>query len=119
MDDYALTMIVVRFQVEGWHRWPGALTHAGRQYLAASHRHLWHVEARLQVLDDDREVELHDFRDFCVDHFPQGDVGSASCEQLAKGLANDITRRYGCTRRVEVSVFEDGENGAIFSPSSP
>jgi hypothetical protein len=112
-DGLPETMIAVRFQVEGWHRWPGAK--GPRAYLADRHRHLWHVEAQVQVLHNDREVELHDFRDFCIAHFPAGDAGDASCEALAAGLVNDITRRYGRSRRVRVSVFEDGENGAVLS----
>ena len=116
----ATTLIVVRFQVEGWHRWPDAVNHSARAYLAALHRHMWHVEAAVSVSHEDREIELHDFRDFCLDHFPAGNVGRESCEGLALGLADDITRQYGADRRVRVSVFEDGENGAeVTRPGRP
>jgi len=107
--------IVVRFQVEGWHRWPGATSHKGREYLANKHRHLWHVDAELEVVHGNREVELHDFRDFCAGKFPTGDVGHVSCEELAETLVEDILQKYGTFRRVMVSVFEDGENGAAVS----
>ena len=101
--------VIVRFQVEGFHRWPDATP--ARAYLAQRHRHMFHVEASIDVSHDDREIEFHDLLDFCRVHFPGGELGSQSCEQMAAGLAHEITRAYP-GRRVMVSVFEDGEVGA-------
>lgn len=104
--------IVVRFTAEGWHCWPQAPDR--RAYLRQSHRHLFHVEARLQVLHNDREVEFHDLLDFCRENFPSGDLGSRSCEMLASGLLDKIKDRHA-GRSVSVGVFEDGEVGAVVS----
>lgn len=104
-----MTEVIVRFTREGFHRWADAPEH--RIYLRETHRHLFYVEASLEVFADDREVEFHDFLDFCQLHFPSGDFGNQSCEMLARGLVEKITRQYP-NRRVSVGVFEDGEVGA-------
>lgn len=105
-----MTEIIVRFQVEGWHCWPGAPDH--RAYLRTPHRHMFHVDVSMPVGHDDREVEFHDLLDFCRAAMPPGDYGHRSCEMLARELYQKITRRY--TRRAVVSVFEDGEVGARY-----
>ena len=104
--------IIVRFTSEGWHHYPDAPME--RAYLAYLHRHLFHVEASIEVLHDDREIEFHDFLDFCRAAFPTGRLGAQSCEMLARDLANKITLQWS-DRRVIVSVFEDGEVGARVS----
>jgi hypothetical protein len=101
--------IIVRFAVEGFHQWSDATSR--RDYLRALHRHLFHVEASVEVTADDREIEFHDFLDFCRAVFPGGNMGGQSCEMMARGLVEKITRHYG-QRRVTVAVFEDGEVGA-------
>lgn len=103
------TEVIVRFTREGFHCWPDAPPH--RAYLAERHRHLFHIEVALEVFEHDREIEFHDLLDFCRQQFPGGEMGSASCEQMAKRLAENITRRFS-GRRVSVGVFEDGEVGA-------
>lgn len=101
--------IVVRFTVEGWHHWPGATLQ--RSYLAHSHRHLFHVEVRLAVTHDDREVEFHDLLDYARTACPQGQLGAQSCEMIARQLCAAIRDRWP-DRTVRVAVFEDGEVGA-------
>ena len=110
-----IAWIAVRFRAEGWHCWPGATRR--RAYLAAKHRHLFHVALRIPVADDDREVEFHDLLDQARADFGTGDFGSASCEMLARSLAQKTARRYG--RACEVAVFEDGEVGAEVIEPSP
>jgi len=108
------TYAFVRYTVEGFHRWPGALrTNWSRSYLADRHRHLFHVEVRLQVYHDNREVELHDLLDFCKEHTPSGELDEMSCEAIARDIAYEITRQFGDERAGVVSVSEDGEVGAI------
>ena len=72
---------------------------------------MFHVEAAVEVFQDDREIEFHDFLDACRAWFPGGEMGAQSCEHMAAGLISEITRAYP-GRRVMVSVFEDGEVGA-------
>ena len=101
--------IFVRFQVPGFHHWPEPTER--RVYLGHRHRHLFHVEVRIDVGHDDREVEFHDLLDFARTQFPGGELGGQSCEMMARSLGNKIARQFG--RAVEVSVSEDGEVGAV------
>lgn len=104
-----MLMAIVRFSVEGWHYWPEA--HENRRYLRNSHRHVFEVEAQIELRHAEREIEFHDFLMFCKLHFPTGDLGPKSCETLATDLAKEITRTFP-GRVVRVTVMEDGENGA-------
>ena len=79
-----MTFVVVTFTAEGFHRWPEAPAH--RAYLAARHRHLFHVRVEVEAVHSDREIECHDLRDFCVEAFGGGDMGSQSCEMMAEEL---------------------------------
>ncbi len=103
-----LSTIFVRFQVPGFHHWPEPTER--RAYLGQRHRHLFHVEVRMEVGHDDREVEFHDLLDFARAQFPGGELGGQSCEMMARQLGKEIARRFG--RAVEVTVSEDGEVGA-------
>ena len=100
---------IVRFAVPGFHRWPGAT--GQRMYLALRHRHLFHVEVSVPLTHGEREIEFHDLLDFCKGAFPGGEMGDASCEAMAESLGKEVARQFD--RRATVSVFEDGEVGAI------
>lgn len=104
------TYAVVRLQVPGFHCWPGAL--GERSYLANRHRHLFHVEVRLQVHHDEREVEFHDLLDLTRASFRGGEMGDRSCETMAHTLRETILSHFP-GRRCQVGVFEDGEVGAL------
>ena len=101
--------IFVRFAQPGFHYWPEPTK--GRAYLGQRHRHLFHVEVRMEVCHDDREVEFHDLLDFARTQFPGGELAGQSCEMMARSLGNKIARQFG--RAVEVSVSEDGEVGSV------
>lgn len=103
------TLAVVRFQKQGFHRWIDATD--DRLYLENRHRHLFHVEVKLELFGDDREVEFHDLLDFCQENFPGGELGEQSCEQMAIALAANIRERWS-GRAIVVGVYEDGEVGA-------
>lgn len=108
-DQNKFTEIIIRYTFIGFHRWPDAPAH--RQYLSDTHRHLFYVEASVQVFEHDREIEFHDFMDYCKGWTENVSLGSYSCEMIADNLAKKITRDYP-NRRVSVSVFEDNEVGA-------
>jgi len=108
-----MNLICVRFQREGFHKWDNAPDN--RAYLRETHRHVFHVEAQVEVHTDEREIEFHDLLCFCKQKFPQGhrgNLGGQSCETLARKLVEEIREAYP-KRMVKVSVFEDGEVGAI------
>lgn len=106
--------IIVRFAVEGFHNWPDAA--GDRSYLAARHRHMFHVEVQIAVTHNDREIEFHDFLDFCKANCAKGELGAYSCEDIAEDLINKITL-WRSGRKVIVKVFEDGEVGARLKTS--
>jgi hypothetical protein len=103
------SVAVVRLQVPGFHCWPGAT--GDRAYLAQRHRHLFHVEVKIETFHGDRELEFHDLLDFCREHFPGGELSGRSCEHMAEELLGAIAQKYP-NRAVSVGVFEDGEVGA-------
>ena len=74
---------------------------------------MFHVEARVQLKHDDREIEFHDFLSFCKGSIQQKELKEISCEMIAKNLLQGIKKQYGLSRTVWVSVYEDGEVGAI------
>ena len=115
MND-SIAFVWVKFDFEGWHRWPAAPPH--RAYLAHRHRHLFKCAVAVEVDNDDREIEFHDLLDLCVESAPGHELGAQSCEMIARRLLNEITRRVG-PRRVIVSVSEDGEVGATVSNYIP
>lgn len=107
--------IVVKTQFEFIHKYENAPEEV--KYLREPHRHIFYVEAKIQVYNNDRELEFilvkHD-----IDKFLQGIVSSApitySCEMFAEDISNFLIRTYAkhINRNIEVSVFEDNENGA-------
>lgn len=101
-----ISTIGVQTTVEGWHHWPDAPQH--RAYLGQRHRHLFHVEANVDVLHDDREVEFHDLLDFVRANIGGPEFGPMSCEMIASRLLKAIESRYP-GRNAVVTVGEDGE----------
>lgn len=110
------THVLVNFTAEVFHNWPDAPEQ--RAYLRARHRHLLYVTVSLQVWHADREVEIHDLRDICLNLFPPGDRGACSCETMAKDLIEQLQQRFGLYRALTVDVLEDGEAGArvVYTP---
>jgi len=115
-----ISTVFVRFTFEGWHRWPDAPPE--HDYLAARHRHLFHVEAHAHVDHHNRDLEFIALKRkllaWCLylascevgEHLGTTPttlgVGSWSCETWALQLlqAHPVL--------TEVSFSEDGENGA-------
>jgi len=111
--------IAVRFTVPGFHQWPDAP--AERFYLSSTHRHLWHAEVTITVEHNDREVEFHDLLDHARTALePNADNGWRSTEDLATFIAAVVRQRWPA-RHVMVSLYEDGECGAILAwgPDEP
>jgi len=96
----------------GIHCWANApmFKHA---HLRNPHRHLFHVKVYIQQKHDDRDIEFLGFKDRLDQHIQLWpfDLGSRSCEMMARDLMNWIRLNY-TDRYVAVEVSEDGENGA-------
>lgn len=109
------TLIFVTTTFEGLHRWP----HAPKQvsFLASPHRHTFHVKAWLRVDHDDRDLEFFMVKaklDGWLYAYPY-DLGTRSCETIARDLRERLVAEYGDDRDPIVEVSEDGQNGALVS----
>jgi hypothetical protein len=121
------TMIWVTFRKEGIHKYPAALTDpalaTGDEYdvsfLGHPHRHIFHFRVAIQVFHDDRDIEFIQFKRWLENLYNQDVLALdfKSCEMIAQDLAQTIHTRYP-GRKMEITVSEDGENGATLTFAS-
>lgn len=123
--------IIFNLQVPGFHRWENAPDKY--KYLSAWHRHVFHIKCEIEI-ENNRQLEIIEMKeklytrlmdtlstpvigtanipeelpiDFCNHIILDGD---GSCELLAEQIAAYLYEYYNSY--VEVTVLEDGENGA-------
>jgi hypothetical protein len=111
----AKRMIWVTFQREGIHKFPAAATDpnlADVAFLANEHRHIFHFNIAIQVFHNDRDIEFIQFKRW-LENLYQGtlELNFKSCEMISDDLFEVIASRYP-GRDIEITVSEDGENGA-------
>ena len=121
ISEQAKRMIWVTFQREGIHRYPGADTDpnlaTGDEYdvsfLGFPHRHIFHFKVAIQVTHNDRDIEFIQFKRWLENSFKSGvmQLDHKSCEMICDDLYEFIASRYP-KRDIEITVSEDGENGA-------
>lgn len=100
--------ITVRFDIDGYHRWPEAA--GNRDYLADRHRHRFGFAVTVPVTHSNRQIEFHDLLDFCQTRYPRPtEFGGRSCEDIAEELAGAVVSAFGVGDGVEVTVSEDGQ----------
>ena len=114
-------MIWVTFQREGIHCYPAAATDpdlctAGEydvSFLAHPHRHIFHFKVGIQVFHNDRDIEFIQFKRWLESLYGDGviELDWKSCEMISDDLYDHIASRYP-DRDIEITVSEDGENGA-------
>lgn len=109
------TYIWVKFQKEGIHCYPAALTDSTLEsvsFLGYPHRHLFHFKVKIEVFTDDRDIEFILFKrwlELLYDGTLQ--LNYKSCEMIANDLITIINLKYP-NRTVIIDVSEDDENGA-------
>ena len=118
------TSIWVRFQKEGIHKYPAALTDpklaTGDEYdvsfLGYPHRHIFHFKVEIEVFHDDRDIEFIQFKRWLEALYANGtlQLDYKSCEMICDDLASQINRQYP-NRNLTITVSEDNENGATCS----
>jgi hypothetical protein len=121
ISNNAKRMIWVTFQKEGIHKYPGADTDpklaTGDEYdvsfLGYPHRHIFHFKVAIQVFHNDRDIEFIQFKRWLENSFRDGvmQLDHKSCEMISDELYMYIANRYP-DRDIEITVSEDGENGA-------
>ena len=109
------TYVIVRLQIDGEHNFPAAKELFPEvAFLASDHRHMFHIEAKVEVFHDDRDKEFIMLKRDIQDYFKQRYYnpekrthvfGAMSCEAIAR----DIMNQFQCK---SVQVWEDLENGA-------
>ena len=106
--------VCVRTSFEFAHKWKEAPDEVS--YLRNLHRHIFHVQAEIQVYHDDRELEFimvkHEIDKFVKASIATRWQDTTSCEQMAIDIGAFLQERYGINRSGCISVFEDDENGA-------
>ena len=117
----AQRQIWVTFRKEGIHRYPAAsidpaLCTAGEydvSFLANAHRHIFHFRVAIDVFHNDRDIEFIQFKRWLENSFKSGvmQLDHKSCEMICDDLYEFIASRYP-KRDIEITVSEDGENGA-------
>jgi hypothetical protein len=109
------TYIILTTQFEALHSWPDCDIE-DMKFLKNTHRHVFHVVMKWQVHHDDRDKEFISYKrsvtKWIRENWEGKDLGSKSCEMLAKNLAYSTNADY-------VKVMEDNENGAEWIRSNP
>jgi len=118
IKQHANRMIWVTFQREGIHKYPAAATDpnlADVSFLANEHRHIFHFKVAIEVTHNDRDIEFIQFKRW-LEALYQGtlQLNYKSCEMICDDLYEVIATRYP-DRFVEITVSEDGENGATIT----
>jgi len=116
----AKRMIWVTFQKEGIHLYPAAATDPKLKtndeydvsFLGTPHRHIFHFTVAIQVFHNDRDIEFIQFKRW-LENLYRGtlELNYRSCEMISDDLYEQIASRYQ-GRDIEITVSEDGENGA-------
>lgn len=111
----------VTFRKEGIHKYPAAATDpalaTGDEYdvsfLGTPHRHIFHFTVGIQVFHNDRDIEFIQFKRWLENLYKEGtlELNYKSCEMISDDLYEVIASRYP-DRDIEITVSEDGENGA-------
>lgn len=121
--DQAKRMVWVTFRKEGIHRYPAAELDpnlkTGDKYdvsfLAHPHRHIFHFNVSIEVFHNDRDLEFIQFKRWLEGLYSSDQtvlsLDYKSCEMISDDLYQVISSRYP-DRDVEITVSEDGENGA-------
>jgi hypothetical protein len=107
--------IWVTFQRAGFHRYPAASTDptlSDVSYLGDRHRHLFKFRVAIDVWHQDREIEFHQFLNYCEGLFINQliDIDFKSVEMLADDLYIKLIQQYP-NRTIVIEVSEDGECG--------
>ena len=100
---------VVNFQVEGIHYYKDA--EGEEEFLKYPHRHVFHISVKIQQFHNNRDIEFIAFKRWVSKDF-DNDFSYKSCEMISDTLHDKIIDKY-TGRELEISVFEDGENGSV------
>jgi hypothetical protein len=112
-----ITAIWVKFEKEGVHCYPAALTDpklADVSFLGHPHRHMFHFAVEIQVFHNDRDIEFIQFKRWLESLYDEKtlQLDYKSCEMIADELAAVIGEKYP-GRGLTLTISEDDENGCV------
>ena len=114
--DETESMVWVRFQREGIHKYPAALDDPKLtevSFLGHPHRHIFHFKIWIEVFHNDRDIEFILFKRWLEGLYDGTlELDYKSCEMIADDLHKEIINKYP-DRETWISVSEDNENGCI------
>ena len=122
IEKQTMKWIWVTFQKAGFHKYPAAATDPNLNdvsYLGQKHRHLFKFKIYIEVFHNDRELEFHQFLNYCESLFSSSaiEIDFKSVEMLADDLHLEIIKKYP-NRDIKIDISEDGECGCnIYYPS--
>jgi len=102
---------IIKTQFEGIHHYPGAS--GDEEFLKYPHRHIFHVEVKIEQFHDNRDIEYIKFKTW-LNTLLDRNLGTNSCEMIAEDLLRRI-KHIHLGRRITIRVLEDNENGAEVS----
>lgn len=106
------TNIIINTSFPAFHYWKNAPICSA--FLRNQHRHVFHVQIKIRVSHDDRDLEFIWFKEK-IDEFLrenlQDKIFPFSCEQLCKKIQTWIKERFD-VYVIYIRVMEDNENGA-------
>ena len=124
ISNAAKRMIWVTFRKEGIHAYYDAnhdpSLKTGDEYdvsfLGMPHRHIFHFTVAIEVLHNNRDIEFIQFKRWLENQYSDGvlELNNKSCEMISDDLYHIIATSYP-DRNIEISVSEDGENGATIT----
>ncbi len=110
--------IWVKFQREGIHQYPAALTDSNLSdvsFLGYPHRHIFHFKVSIEVFHDDRDIEFIQFKRWLTSLYDTIlDLNYKSCEMISDELSYKIKDKYP-KRNIIIEVSEDDENGSYIT----
>ena len=114
--DETESMVWVRFQKEGIHKYPAALDDPKLidvSFLGHPHRHIFHFKIWIEVFHNDRDVEFILFKRW-LERLYDGtlELDYKSCEMIADDLYQAISDKFP-NRHTWIEVSEDQENGCF------
>lgn len=107
--DNLKVQVFAKLQFEGIHAWPECPI-SEVSFLREPHRHIFYIEVFKRVDHLNRDTEFivlkRQVQTYIKNLYPDGQMGSTSCEMLARKLVDTF-------KLDKAIVSEDDENGAV------
>lgn len=103
------TFIYITTQTEFIHQYKDAPEEVS--YLRYPHRHVAHIKVKVEVFNNDREIEFIMFKHEIEKDLKLDFLTNNSCETIANHILLYVQDKYGMNRDIEITVSEDAENG--------